>query len=191
VRLKLWTDPSLDVIAGLGALGRVVDAGAGMGHVGLGLLDQHRATSLVAIERDAERLAVGRAAAGQDATFEEGDLRVVPFPPCDTVLFADSLHYIAEDQQRSVLARAATALAPGGRIVIRDIDSTESLRSRFTKSSEERAARRRGVREPLHFHPAEIFASMLREVDLDAVVVPHEQWSITADFLVVGTKPFS
>ncbi|HVU01451.1 MAG TPA: DUF2062 domain-containing protein, partial [Polyangiaceae bacterium] len=54
VRIKLVMDPALDAVAALSrSMGRVFEAGSGVGHLGLGLLDQGRATSLAGVDIDA------------------------------------------------------------------------------------------------------------------------------------------
>ena len=49
-------------------------------------------------------------------------MRRYDFPACDTVVFFDTLHYIAVDEQDAVLARARAALRPGGMLLLRVAD---------------------------------------------------------------------
>jgi SAM-dependent methyltransferase len=53
-------------------------------------------------------------------TLHAGDARSFPLPPADAVCLVDLLHYYPIEEQRALLERAASALRPGGRLVIRE-----------------------------------------------------------------------
>lgn len=80
------------------------------------------------LPHDVER---ARAALGPDATFACADMRRYDFPPSDTVLFLDTLHYIAPAEQIAVLASARQALRPGGSMLLRVHDASQPLRYAF------------------------------------------------------------
>jgi uncharacterized protein (DUF2062 family) len=189
VGLKLRTDPALAAIVALpGGFGRVVDAGCGFLQIGLCLHELGRTTSLVGIDRDAERIAVARDAAGADASVELSDLGAAAFPEADTVLFVDSLHYLPLPEQDEVLGRAARALAPEGRLVIREVDSGASWRSRITERLERNAAKKRARPTDMGFRSAADIAALLQRLGLESRVVQHDDLSIVHNALVVGRR---
>jgi SAM-dependent methyltransferase len=190
IGLKLRTDPALAAIVALeGDFGRVVDAGCGFFQIGLCLHELGRTTTLSGIDADAERVAVARDAAGPDASVELSDLTAAAFPEADTVLFVDSLHYLPLPQQEEVLSRAARALAPAGRIVVREVDSGASLRSRITERLERNAAQKRGRKPDLGFRSSADIAALLERLGLEGRVVQHDDLSIVHNALVVGRRP--
>ena len=165
-----------------------MDAGCGFLQIGLCLHELGRTTSLVGIDGDAERIAVARDAAGADASVELTDLATAAFPEADTVLFVDSLHYLPLRKQEEVIGRAARALAPGGRIVVREVDSGASLRSRITERLERNAAKKRGQPPDLGFRSSAEIAAALEHLGLETRVVQHDDLSIVHNALVVGQR---
>lgn len=56
-----------------------------------------------------------------------GDIRDVPFEPCDAVVILDVLHYIDIPAQDAVLTRVREALAPDGVLLLRVGDASAGL----------------------------------------------------------------
>lgn len=190
VRFKLRTDPALESITALtGSFGRIVDAGCGFGHIGLSLLDRGRGSSLVGVDSDPRRIEIARAAAGTSARFVVEDLARQEFPPADTILFVDSLHYLPRTEQDAALARGAAALAPGGRLIVREIASGASPRSKLTEWLERRAARRRGHEGMLEFRRLSDLVRALEDQGLACTAPAAESFSMFDNALVVGEKP--
>src|SRR5205814_224172 len=160
-----------------GGFGRTVDAGCGYFQLGLCLLELGRLETLLGIEVDPSRAEVAAIAASSGAAGAGVELANLPdasFPAADTFLFVDSLHYLPLDAQDSVLERAARALTPGGRLVIREVDSGASGRSWFTELLERRAAKKRGRKEGLVFRSSAELARRLTELGLEPSVSQHD-----------------
>jgi len=189
VQGKLRMDPALASISRLGALGRTIDAGSGVGQLGLALLDLGHATSLVGIDDDAAKIAVAQAAGGGEARFVTQSLSEAQFPEADTILFVDSLHYFSIALQDAVLASAARSLAPGGRLVIREVDARPTVRSALTQWLERRASTRHDPSQKPGFRSAVQLAEALERLGLRAKVSPHDEFSVFDNALVVGEKP--
>ena len=148
VRGKLLADPVTRILAALEgeaplALGSLLDVGAGRGQLGVFLLELGRAASVRGIDwdrhkvEDAERAARPRPRAqGLDAIFAVADARVALLEPADTVLLIDLLHYFRPEEQDFLLDRAAAAVRPGGRILVREADPERGLRSWATRVEE-------------------------------------------------------
>jgi uncharacterized protein (DUF2062 family)/2-polyprenyl-3-methyl-5-hydroxy-6-metoxy-1,4-benzoquinol methylase len=134
---KLWYDPVVERIAGLGLeLGAVLDAGAGRGQLGLLLLELGQATKLGGFDLDERKIEVARHAARGEAAFEVADLARAELSSFDTLLLVDVLHYLSEAAQARLLERAARALAPGGRMLIRETDGAKRRSGLFTRAAE-------------------------------------------------------
>ncbi len=128
-RLKLNSDPATSVLAELGEAGTVLDAGCGRGQFGILLSELGTADRVIARDWDERRLAVARRAGSERDDFELADLLDSEWPAADTILLLDVLHYLPVAEQDAVLRRAASALRPGGRILIRQLET----RRRFAK----------------------------------------------------------
>lgn len=76
-------------------------------------------------------IARARAALGGAAVFVAGDMRELPFPPGDLLLFVDTLHYLDRAAQDAVLRKASEALRPGGALLLRVHDAAAPWRYRF------------------------------------------------------------
>jgi SAM-dependent methyltransferase len=87
-----------------------------------------RVTGIDLLELD---LARAKAALGDAATFVHADMRRFDFPPCDRVVFFDTLHYITPAEQDAVLAKARAALRPGGALILRAHDASSTVRYRL------------------------------------------------------------
>lgn len=131
---KLAFDPVCRIAAELeGPLGRVLDLGCGRGQLSLLLHDRGLTSSIVGFDADPRKIEVARAAAGADARFEVAEIAALSLAPADTVLLIDVLHYLPRAEQDALLREAAAALAPGGRILVRELDRARSWRSSSTR----------------------------------------------------------
>ena len=136
-RGKLLGDPATKAIAALGPLGFVLDLGCGRGQLAVLALEAGSASKVRGVDWDEAKVAFARRAAeGQDAAFEAGDVRAVEGDPVDTVLLVDVLHYFSKDVQDALLVRAARLVKPGGRLVLREADTGRGLRSLTTRVQE-------------------------------------------------------
>lgn len=134
VAMKLRRDPATQAVAALAPLGDILDIGCGRGHLALFLLECAAASRVRGFDWDARKVAIANhAAAGLDATFEKADMRGAPLESADTVLLVDVLHYLSVEAQDELLDRAADAVRPGGRLVIRDAAAGRGWRSLVTR----------------------------------------------------------
>ncbi|HEY4016909.1 MAG TPA: DUF2062 domain-containing protein [Polyangiaceae bacterium] len=200
LRGKLLADPAARAVADVAGdapavLGDVLDVGTGRGQVPLLLVELGRARTARGVDWDAAKIgdAQRAAAAGSPsapaASFVVGDVRTAPFASSDTVLLVDILHYFREDEQDAILDRAAAAVRPGGRIVVRDADASRGWRS-FATLVEERVFTflrfHRGER--VRFRPASAIVTRLEAAGMRCAVRPA--WGSTpfSNVLVLGTR---
>ena len=181
VAVKLRTDPIVHVLQSLpGSFGLLLDAGAGRGQLSLLALELGRATEVVGFDWDARKTELAQRAARGQAHYVQADLRSLSWPPADTILMADVLHYLAPEEQDAVLERAAADLNPGGRLLIREVEEAQGWRTVFTRVSEH-VGRLVGYNKGrrLHFRSISRLVARLEALGLECTTVP------------AGTGPFS
>ncbi|MFO0760775.1 MAG: DUF2062 domain-containing protein [Byssovorax sp.] len=203
VRTKLIGDPVARLIAGIagereGALGEVSDIGTGRGQLPILLVELGRARAASGVDWDATKIDLARAAAGSiDAEhpalpirFAQGDARTAEIAPADTVLLIDLLHYFSIEEQDAILHRAAAAVRPGGRLLVREADTERGLRSMLTLM-EERVftALRYNRGERVRFRPAREIAAILGERGLSATIRPAWGKTPFSNVLIVAERP--
>lgn len=204
VRLKLLMDPVAKMVASIagerdGALGHVVDVGGGRGQLPILLLELGRATSAHAIDWDADKIAHGRAAALRDdlstsgalaLTFAQGDARTAEIPEADTVLLIDLLHYCHAAEQDEILRRAARAVRPGGRLIVREADTERGVRSFLTKASERFFTLIRfNVGDRVEFRAAREIAAVMEAEGLACDIAPAWGKTPYSNVWIVGARP--
>jgi uncharacterized protein (DUF2062 family)/2-polyprenyl-3-methyl-5-hydroxy-6-metoxy-1,4-benzoquinol methylase len=138
VDLKLRTDPVVARLGELGELGRVIDAGAGRGQMGLYLWELGLVSELTGFDPDPRKLELARAAAGADARYEVTALGeyAATERSADCVLLIDVLHYLAPAEQDAALSRLKDWLTPGGRVLIREVGERAPFRGALTRFAE-------------------------------------------------------
>jgi len=187
---KLRSDPLTRMLAALpGDFGRVLDAGAGRGQFALFLRELGRAQALVALDSDARKVALFRAAAGDAATVAVCDVLDLPEGDADTLLLIDVLHYLPEAEQDELLHRAALRV-PRGRILIRELDGARSARNAVTRGFEWLAQvtgynRGRGAH---HYRPAREITASLERLGFRCEVRGASEGTPFGNVLIVATR---
>ncbi len=189
VAIKLRSDPVVQALTALpGSFGRVLDAGAGRGQFGLLLMELGRADLLSGFDWDADKVKAANIAARGEASFEQGDLRTADLPASDTVLLLDVLHYLSGPEQDSVLERAAAALRPGGRLIVREVG--EGTGSGLTKLFERIGARAKMNRaRSLEFRPLSAILDKLDQLGLVYQAEDASQGTPLSNSLIVARRP--
>lgn len=195
VRVKLLGDPIARLIAdiegqGEGALGEVLDIGTGAGQLPLLLLELGRATKARGVDWDEAKINDAQRAAGDRATFARGDARRAELGQADTVLLIDLLHYFRIDEQDAILRRAAAAVRPGGRILVREADTEQGFRS-FVTLLEERIFTfvRWNRGERVRFRPAREIRAILEGLGFTCRTVPAWGGTPFSNVLILGARP--
>lgn len=198
VRIKLLTDPIARMLADLagaapGALGRVLDVGTGRGQLPILLTELDRATSARGVDWDEDKITRGVAAAAREpalpVVLERADARSAALEQADTVLLVDLLHYFTIAEQDTILRRAARAVAPGGRIAIREADTERGWRSSITLLEERVFTFLRFNRgERVQFRPARDLRAILEEEGLRVEVRPAWGKTPFSNVLILGER---
>ncbi|EYF02130.1 DUF2062 domain-containing protein [Chondromyces apiculatus] len=195
-RIKLISDPVARLVADIageqpGALGEVLDIGTGAGQLPLLLLDLGRATRVRGTDWDEAKIAdARRAAAGLPAEMWRADAREAELGEADTVLLIDLLHYFRLPEQDAILRRAAAAVRPGGRLVIREADPSRRLRSVMTLLEERVFTAIRWNRgERVRFRHPQEFVALLEALGFRCDV--RSAWGKTpfSNVLILAERP--
>jgi uncharacterized protein (DUF2062 family)/2-polyprenyl-3-methyl-5-hydroxy-6-metoxy-1,4-benzoquinol methylase len=199
VRIKLLTDPAPRLIAGIagdeaGALGELIDIGTGAGQLPILLLELGLATRARGVDWDAAKIDDARRAAALSpalpAEFERADAREAALGEADTVLLIDLLHYFRCEEQDAILRRAAAAVRPGGRLLVREADPSRGVRS-WATLIEERVftALRFNRGERVRFRPSRELAAILEGTGLRCETRPAWGRTPFSNVLIIATRP--
>ena len=198
VRVKLLGDPVAKLIADIagdvpGVLGEVFDIGTGRGQLPILLVELGRASRARGIDWDLPKIEDARAAAATPPAvggdFAQGDARVEPIDPADTVLLIDVLHYLSIKEQDALLARAADAVRPGGRLIVREADTERGWRSKATLIEERIFTALKFNRgERVCFRPARDVVAILEAHGLVCRMQPAWGKTPFANVLIVGNR---
>ncbi|HEY3357559.1 MAG TPA: class I SAM-dependent methyltransferase, partial [Polyangia bacterium] len=170
---------------------RLCDLGCGLAMLAVLLKERGARAAVTALDWDAGKLAIARAAAaGLDGLeLRAHDLTTDPLPACDAAALVDVLHYHPPAAQDALLGRVAAALAPGGRLVIRDVDLAGGMR---VGRALERFAARLGWHRTagvFHYRPAAELAAVLTRLGLTVAVQPAGGLLTRANVLLTADRP--
>ena len=169
---------------------QVVDLGAGMGLLGVLLHARFPAVKIRCVEWDATKVERAKQLLNgvPEVTVEQGDARTVALGSPDAICLFDVLHYSPIEEQRAWLTRCATALAPGGMLLVRELDPERG--SWGLTETIERTAVKRGWNqgEGVHAWPISQLAQALRDLGLAVEVKPAGKGIFSANALVVARK---
>lgn len=131
-KIRMALCPLLDIERSLPATGKLIDVGCGAGlllqWLALGQKDEER--TLIGMEIDSRRVALGKQVCGRLAVNGRIDLRLQPFGQENSerdltaVVFVDVLHHMDYDLQIKMLSHAFELLDHGGMVLIKDVGST-------------------------------------------------------------------
>jgi SAM-dependent methyltransferase len=184
---KLAFDPVFALIATQpGDFGRVLDLGCGRGQLSAFLLELGRAREVTGIDSDPRKVEVARRAV-PEAKLMVADAAAFALPVADTVLLVDLLHYMPRDEQDALLEAGVRALAPGGRLLVRELDGDPSARNRITRLLEW-LARRLGVNRgrATHYRPARELTSLLERAGLACSIQGASDGTPFSNVLIVA-----
>jgi 1-acyl-sn-glycerol-3-phosphate acyltransferase len=176
---KLKTDPmfaALDAVVPRRA--HVLDLGCGYGLATHWLASFTDTRTFFGVDYDEDKIRIAQRTAPDSPRirFESGDILNVEYPPCDTVLLLDVLHYWPAEKQQAILTKARAALRPGGRLILRDGVRAESAAHRRIHRWEKFATRfgmNRTV-EGLHFLSLVELEAALKSAGFDSWEINRE-----------------
>jgi 2-polyprenyl-3-methyl-5-hydroxy-6-metoxy-1,4-benzoquinol methylase len=154
VRVRWATCPFRAVVAQLPPEGRVLEIGCGHGLFSLtAALDGAGDRVVRGIDVDGAKISYGRRATvraqelGADCSLDVVSPGYLPDGPWDAIAIVDVLYLLDAETQRSVVAQAAASLAPGGVLLIKEVDVTPAWKFRWNTFQETLAVRVLGITE--------------------------------------------
>jgi hypothetical protein len=195
-----WTlTPYWQMASLLPARGRLLDLASGHGLLSLALSAQSETRDILGIDHDPRRVAAATAAAsrndsGSRVHFEVGNLAdalaVLPKESFAGVAMIDMLHYFDLETQREFLAQATELLVSRGTLLIREVDPSGGLVSRWNRIYETLATRTgftRTAGRSLYFRTPTEWSRLLEEHGLD-VRTERSGSSVFSDILYIGVR---
>jgi len=121
-----------------------------------------RNLALEGVDCRSSHAAVAEMATAGRARITIADLATWTLPRAKCILMFDVLHYLSASEQESLVRRAASALEPGGVILIREPDSGRRVRFLLTRFGERMSAVLRGAWDrPFHYRSSESWLALL------------------------------
>lgn len=117
---------------------RITDLGCGYGFLAMILKMTGKERKIYGLDYDQEKISVAKKIAQdyEHLHFEMADITEVSLTKSDVFIISDTLHYMPENEQISLIERCIENLNPKGRLIIRDADSNLEKRTRVTKFTE-------------------------------------------------------
>jgi chemotaxis methyl-accepting protein methylase len=172
--------------------GRVLDLGCGHGLLSMAMALQAPGRTVLGIDHDEARIELARRASREIPNLElrPGSLLTPPAGPFSGITAIDVMHYFEPEAQREILRRAHESLEPGGCLLVREVDPTSGLASRFNRFYEKLATGTgftRAGKKGLHFRSPDGWKTLLSEAGFE---VTPERCShfLFADILYVCRK---
>jgi hypothetical protein len=132
---------------------------------------------------------LARHALGDEATIVAADAREADFGRADVIVLFDMLHLVDAAAQHAIVHRAAAALLPGGRLLVREADASAGWRFQMVKLGNRLTALTRGRWSvPFAFRTARQWGDLLSEAGLTVTVQPMGEGTPFANVLLVATK---
>ena len=140
VRSKISTDPVYELSARelIGTSAPLLDIGCGAGLFDFYLRERGFRAPIRGIDSDARKIAAAVSAKDKDDTMTDFVHGIVDSGTrfSGSVALLDVLHYLDESSQRRLLEQAASFIAPGGLLLIRDSFADGSWRASLTRVEE-------------------------------------------------------
>ncbi|WP_224995957.1 1-acyl-sn-glycerol-3-phosphate acyltransferase [Cesiribacter sp. SM1] len=116
----------------------VVDLGCGYGFLPYSLAFSGEGRQVTGIDYDTAKIEVAKNCPVKPANvqFDHGDVTTYPYGEADVFVVSDVLHYLLPEDQQLLLNNMVKKLKPGGKIILRDGDSSKKDRHKGTKLTE-------------------------------------------------------
>lgn len=198
VRARWWTCPLPAIEARVPKRGRVLELGCGHGLLSMYLAATAPARTVTGVDIDAHKIQLAEQAA---AGFARGGAGTVSFAavasgelpdgPFDAIVISDVLYLLPDEQRRSMLAGCVERLAPGGVVVVKELDVQPRWKYLIGHAQEIVATRvlRYTAGEQVEIVPMQELADVLVELGLDAAVERIDHGFLHPHAIIVARRP--
>ena len=168
----------------------VLDYGCGHGLLALRAAEA-RAARVLGVDIDPDKIGVARRAAVGATTFGVVEAGEVPPGSWEVVCVTDVLYLLAPDDQRELVVRLASRLAPGGALLVKEMDTRPRLKAAWMRAQERVMVSVLGATRgaTLAFTDPDHLADAMRGAGLDVTARPAGRWYPWPHHLLVGRAP--
>ncbi len=157
--------------------GFVLDLGCGYGLATHWLAYGTDQRTFLGVDFDENKIRIAQRTAPENPRiqFQFQNIFEFGYPPCDTILLLDVLHYWTPDKQQFILEKARHALRPGGKLILRDGAKTSEAAHQRTHGWEIFATKfgLNATGEGLHFQTlGELEAALKRAGFAEVKIIP-------------------
>jgi 2-polyprenyl-3-methyl-5-hydroxy-6-metoxy-1,4-benzoquinol methylase len=187
ITLRWWSCPFDAVLNEVPQGSSVLDYGCGHGLLSLEAGLRRRATVL-GVDIDPKKVAVARRAATSAVCFDLIRPGEIPAGRWDVICLVDVLYLLSPQARQGLLGGLMTHLAPGGVLIVKEMDSRPLLKAAWMRLQEQVMVRLLGLTmgESLSFTPAGEIIDGLRSLGLEVRSRPIHSHYPHPHHLVVG-----
>lgn len=127
--IRSWILPLKDIDQIVPKNAKVLDLGCGEGVLTSYLANQP-GRNIVGVDLNKNRI---RKSDKKNLKFEYGDATKYPIKNVDVVIMSDSLHHMDKDSHQELLSKISQNLKKGNLLLIKDVDTSQFIRSRLTR----------------------------------------------------------
>lgn len=198
-RARWWSAPFAELELEVPLAGDILEVGCGHGVFTTYLAITSTARRVVGIDIDADKIAQAAAVTSQLAP-GEAHLRFEALPSGTVpridggwraIVFADVLYLLGRDRRRALLAECVDALAPGGLLVIKEVDTRPFVKAKLAYLQELIATRVLRITDghTVEFASAEELVALLVDLGLSTMSKRIDHGYLHPHCVVLGAKP--
>jgi ubiquinone/menaquinone biosynthesis C-methylase UbiE len=197
--IRWWTAPFTELELEVPLAGDILEVGCGHGVFTVFLGVSSRARRVVGVDIDSEKIALAKTAVSglgpgeADVSFEVSPSGAIPVIDGGwrAIVFADVLYLIHPDDRAAILARCFDALAPGGLLIVKEVDTRPRLKALIAQTQELLSTRvlRITLGDHLEFPSLAELDSLLGDLGMATIAKHIDHGYIHPHCVVIGTKP--
>ena len=129
VKLRSTILPLSDIDSALPKKGTITELGCGQGVIAK-YLARGKDRKILGIDANGKRIGKLKT---KNLSFRVGDITAINYTPQDGFVISDVLHHLKPNDQELLLLKLYKALKKNGILVIKEIDTSEFVRSKFSR----------------------------------------------------------